>query len=214
MKRLADEVLDGIWSDYKAGIAVRNAVRKYGASMSTVTRHTIKLRMNGKLWEKRERMQAERDAGMPVKKIIEGGIPVDKEWLEAYRSNKAEIKELKYKLAHLADDDSLIGNSVILDYHKGYPQPQSVVGRDLNLEQRRRERWEALIGKLQAEVDEVEQWIDGIPDGLTRRCFRMVYVDGLSYRSVGRKLHIDWSYVGKKIGRYLQLSTDSTDSTL
>lgn len=69
MKRLTDEVLDGIWSDYKAGMAVRNVARKYGVSMSTVTRHTVKLRMNGKLWEKREQMQAERDAGIPVKKI-------------------------------------------------------------------------------------------------------------------------------------------------
>lgn len=124
---------------------------------------------------------------------------MDKERLEAYRSNKAEIKELKYKLAHLAGDDSLIGNSVILDYRKGYPQPQSVVGRDLDLEQRRRERWEALIGKLQAEVDEVERWIDGIPDGLTRRCFRMVYVDGMTQQKVAMKLHLSQSAVSYRM---------------
>jgi DNA-directed RNA polymerase specialized sigma24 family protein len=124
---------------------------------------------------------------------------MDKERLEAYRSNKAEIKELKYKLAHLAGDDSLIGNSVILDYRKGYPQPQSVVGRDLDLEQRRRERWEALIGKLQAEVDEVERWIDGIPDGLTRRCFRMVYVDGMTQQKAAMKLHLSQSAVSYRM---------------
>lgn len=129
---------------------------------------------------------------------------MDKERLEAYRSNKAEIKELKYKLAHLAGDDSLIGNSVILDYRKGYPQPQSVVGRDLDLEQRRRERWEALIGKLQAEVDEVERWIDGILDGVTRRCFRMVYVDGLTQRQAARKVHLSQTAISYRMRKELE----------
>lgn len=139
---------------------------------------------------------------------------MDKEKLEAYRSKKAEIKELEYKLAHLAGSESLIGNSVILDYNKGYPRPQSIVGYDHNLEERRRERWQKQLEKLQAEVDEVGAWIEAIPDSMTRRCFRMAYVEGLSYRKIALKLHIDWSYVGKKIHQYLQLSTNSTNSTL
>ena len=94
--------------------------------------------------------------------------------MEAHRSNLAEIKELQYKLEHLAGDESLIGNSVILDYRKGYPRPQSVVGYDYALEKSRRERWTKRIGELQAEVDAVEVWIEAIPDSLTRRCFRMV----------------------------------------
>ena len=45
-----------------------------------------------------------------------------RERLEAYRSNRDEIKELKYKLEHLGEGDSLIGNDVIFDYRKGYPR--------------------------------------------------------------------------------------------
>lgn len=134
--------------------------------------------------------------------------------MEAHRSNLAEIKELQYKLEHLAGDESLIGNSVILDYRKGYPRPQSVVGYDYALEKSRRERWTKRIGELQAEVDAVEAWIEAIPDSLTRRCFRMVYVDGMTYRQAGRKLNMDWSGVGKKISNYLKVSTNSTKSTL
>lgn len=134
--------------------------------------------------------------------------------MEAHRSNLAEVRELKYKLEHLTGNESLISNSVILDYRKGYPQPQSVVGYDLNLERQRRARWTARLAQLQAEVNEVETWIEAIPDGVTRRCFRMVYVDGMSLRQVGSKLHMDWSYVGKKINKYLQLSTNSTNSTV
>ena len=54
-----------------------------------------------------------------------------RERLKAYRSNRDEIKELKYKLDHLGEGDSLIGNDVIFDYRKGYPMPQAVVGYEL-----------------------------------------------------------------------------------
>lgn len=43
-----------------------------------------------------------------------------RERLEAYRSNRDEIKELKYKLDHLGEGDSLIGNDVIFDLQTGY----------------------------------------------------------------------------------------------
>ena len=81
---------------------------------------------------------------------------MDKQRLEAYRSNLAEIKELEKNLADLPGSDSLIGNSVIMDYRRGYPQPQSVVGYDYELESIRRDRWEKRKAKLQAEVNEVE----------------------------------------------------------
>ena len=121
---------------------------------------------------------------------------MDKQRLEAYRSNKAEILELTHKLATLAGSESLVGSSVILDGTKGYLRPQSVVGYDYDLEQRRRERWEARIGKLQAEVDEVEAWIEAIPDGLTRR---MVYVDGLTQQKVAMKVHLSQSAVSYRM---------------
>lgn len=53
-----------------------------------------------------------------------------KEQLEEYKSKKAEIQELQYKLDHLGEGDSMIGNSVINDYRTGHPRPQSVVGVD------------------------------------------------------------------------------------
>lgn len=129
---------------------------------------------------------------------------MDKQRLEAYRSNLAEIKELNRKLADLPGSDSLIGNSVIMDYRRGYPQPQSVVGYDYDLESSRRERWEKRKAKLQAEVNEVEEWIEAIPDGLTRRCFRMVYCDGMSQNKVSKKLHMDQATVSRKISQFLK----------
>ena len=126
----------------------------------------------------------------------------------------AEIAELKRKLAELPGNESLIDNSVILDYRKGYPQPQSVVGYDYDLEQRRRERWTKRMAKLQEEVDEVERWIEAIPDGVTRRCFRMVYCDGMTQRQVAKKLHMDKSTVGRKIDGFLKVAPNAPNAPL
>lgn len=128
-----------------------------------------------------------------------------REKLEAYRSNLDEIKELEIKLQELQGSESLIGNSVILDYRRGYPQPQSVVGYDYDLEQRRRERWEKRLGELRAEVDEVESWIEVIPDSLTRRIFRMYYCEGMKQGKIAKKVHLSQAAVSKKISGFGQM---------
>ena len=71
-----------------------------------------------------------------------------RERLEAYRSNRDEIKELKYKLEHLGEGDSLIGNDVIFDYRKGYPRAQAIVGHDYELGAKRRKRYETQMRNL------------------------------------------------------------------
>ena len=127
-----------------------------------------------------------------------------RERLEGYRSCKEEIRELQYKLAHLGEGDSLIGNDVVFDYRTGYPKPQSVVGYDYELERLRKERWEKLIDKLQSEVTEVEQWVEDIPDSLTRRIFQMYYIDGLKQSRISKKVHLSQSKISEKISKYLQ----------
>ena len=126
--------------------------------------------------------------------------------LREYRRNRDEIVELQQKLRELPGSESLIGNSVVLDYRRGYPQPRSIVGYDHGLEERRRERWTKRIELLQAEVDAVERWIEAIPDGVTRRIFRMIYVEGMTQRKVAKKMHMDQSGISKKISAFLKLS--------
>ena len=131
-------------------------------------------------------------------------VGMTRERLEGYQSCKEEIRELQYKLAHLGEGDSLIGNDVVFDYRTGYPKPQSVVGYDYELERRRKERWEKLIDKLQSEVTEVEQWVEDIPDSLTRRIFQMYYIDGLKQSRISKKVHLSQSKISEKISKYLQ----------
>ena len=108
------------------------------------------------------------------------------------------------RLAGLTSDEGLVGNSVIMDYRTGYPRPQTVVGFDYDLYEKRKARWTKCLEQLQKEVDEVEEWIEAIPDGMTRRCFRMVYIDGLTQHQVAKRVHLDRSRVSRKMDDYLK----------
>lgn len=131
-------------------------------------------------------------------------MEMTRERLEGYRSCKEEIRELQYKLAHLGEGDSMIGNDVILDYQTGYPRPQSVVGYDDKREERLRKTYESRIAKLQAECAEVEQWVEAIPDSLTRRIFRMYYIDRMNQGKIAKKVHLSQSQVSRKIDGFLK----------
>lgn len=131
-------------------------------------------------------------------------MEMTKKKLEEYKSKKAEIKELQYKLSHLGAGDSLIGNDVIMDYRKGYPIPQSVVGYDFEKEKRLRESYEKRIQKLRTECLEVEMWIEDIPDSLIRRIFRMHYVDGMTQKEISKIIHLDRSRISRKIDDFLK----------
>ena len=129
-----------------------------------------------------------------------------KKKLENYRSKKAEIRELEQKLRNLNESDSMIGHDTILDYRTGYPRPQSVVGVDWDKYCDLKESYQSLLNKLRTECDDVEKWVNQLPDGNDiRRIFRMHYIDGMSQRKVGKKVHLSQSEVSKKISQFLKL---------
>lgn len=130
---------------------------------------------------------------------------MEREQLERYRSQKEEIRELRYKLEHLGAGDSLVGNSTIFDYSTGFPRPQAVVGYDYEKERRLRERYETRLAKLQADCEETEQWIEAVSDSQTRRIFRMYYLEGETQQKIGKRLHLDQSSVSRKIENFLKL---------
>ncbi|MCM1155540.1 MAG: hypothetical protein NC392_09300 [Roseburia sp.] len=132
-------------------------------------------------------------------------IDLTKESLEAYRSKKEEIKELQYKLQHLNEGDIMIGYDTILDYRKGYPVPQAVVSVDWEKVDRTVSRYEKRIEVLARECEEIEIYIESITDSLTRRIFRMYYLDGLSQRRISKQIHMSQAGISKKIAIFLKL---------
>lgn len=141
-------------------------------------------------------------------------MDITKELLQGYRSKKDEIQELDYILKNRWRDEGLIGNDVIFDYSKGYPMPQSVVGFDQEKYERLQDRDQRQKEQLEQECEEVEEWVEAIPDSLIRRIFRMYFLDGKKQKEVAKAVHMDRSSISKKIDDYLQLSHNSHDSHL
>lgn len=131
-------------------------------------------------------------------------IEVTKEMLESYRSKKEEIKELQYKLRHLGEGDSMVGNDTIFDYRSGYPQPQAVVGTDWKKVSRTEQLYRKKISELEMECQRVEEFIEEIKDSMTRRIFRMYYIEGMSQKAIGKKVHMDRSRISRKIDVFLK----------
>ena len=134
-----------------------------------------------------------------------GGIVLTKEFLESYRSKKAEIRELQDILLYGFGGDSMFGNDTILDYRKGYPVPQAVVGVDWNKVDRTERRYKKRIEILKKECEDVEQFIDEIPDSLTRRIFRMYFIDNMTQKEISKIIHVERSNISKKIDKFLSL---------
>ena len=127
-----------------------------------------------------------------------------RERLEAYKSMQDEIRELKCKLQYLEEGDSMIGNSTINDYRSGYPVPRAVVGVDWDKMNRLHERYMNRIAKLQKECELVEEYIESIDDSLTRRIFRMYYLEGMKQKTISAVVHLDRSRVSRKIDDFLK----------
>ena len=130
-------------------------------------------------------------------------MEMTRERLEAYRSEKDEIVELKYKLVHLGEGDSLIGSDTIFNYRTGFPKPQTVVGYDYNRERELRNTYRKRIERLEAKCAEVEQWVEAIPDSLTRRIFRMYFLEGIKQKKIAKSVHLSQSKISEKISDFL-----------
>lgn len=137
-----------------------------------------------------------------------------REQLESYKSKKAEIQELQYKLSHLGEGDSMIGNDTIFDYRTGYPRPQAVVGVDWEKMGRLSDRYHKRIETLTAECEKVEEWIEDISDSLMRRIFRMYFVDGLTQKQIGNVIHLDKSRISRRIDDFIKNAPKATNATL
>nr|DAD89754.1 MAG TPA: Protein of unknown function (DUF722) [Siphoviridae sp. ctWDo30] len=130
--------------------------------------------------------------------------PMTKERLEKYISCKEEITELEYLLAHLGEGDTMIDNDVIYDYQTGFPRPQTVVGFDQKKYEQRKRRYEKRKLMLEKECEEIEEFVEAIPDSLTRRIFRMYFINGIDQQSVADRVHLDRSRISRRIDEYLK----------
>lgn len=135
----------------------------------------------------------------------ENKVEMTRKRLEIYRSEKQEIEELRQKLKSLSPD-AYTGHDTILDYRTGFPVPYAVVGTDIQTYWVRKNSLEKEIVCLEQRCQEVEQWVEEIPDSKIRRMFRLYYIDGNNQKNVAKQLFMDRSTISKKINNYLQIT--------
>ncbi len=127
-----------------------------------------------------------------------------KKQLEQYKSKKEEIRELEAYISKLGSSESLMGSSTVFDYRSGYPQPQAVVGVDRAEYWKRKEKYEKKIQELKADCEEAERFVEGIEDSLTRRIFRMYFLEGARQEDIAAAVHIHRSRISRKISDFLK----------
>lgn len=127
-----------------------------------------------------------------------------KERLKQYKAMQVEIQELKYKLNNFCKDD-VTGNDVIMDYRKGYPMPQSVIGVDWRKRERIEERNRKRLEKLEKECEEIEIFIDSIEESRTRCIFELSFINGETQKEIGKRLFLEQSAISKIIDNFLKV---------
>lgn len=130
--------------------------------------------------------------------------------LESYQANKRLVERNKEKI----EDEKCNEIPVVMGKVKGsshdFPyiaQRFSVQMRDpveADKSNRRIVRWEQEIKQAEKEMEEVEQFINGIEDVRHREIFTYRYIDGMKQVAVGDKVGYSKGRVSQIISKYLK----------
>lgn len=144
-------------------------------------------------------------------------MEITKEQLEEYRSKKAEIKELDYKLNNRWKSEYMLGADTIFDYSKGYPIPQAVIGFDQKKYESQQNSDLRRKTRLEKECEEIENFVNNIESSTTRRIFQLYYLDGAkkpTQKEVGKKVFLNRSNVSRKIDEFLKNAHNAQNAHL
>lgn len=124
--------------------------------------------------------------------------------LEQLRSLKVEIKTLSEEIARA--EQSMMMDTVIGSRHE-IPYDQKIIvitGLDQRKSMRLREKLSAACRQLQILLEEIEEWIESLPDPEMRVILRLYYRNGLTQREIGAELGYDRSVVSRRLNEFLR----------
>lgn len=121
---------------------------------------------------------------------------MEKKILKKHKRNKAElavidrtldrlydqlesVEEVSGKVTKSGDDFPYIEEHITV--RMADPQKADPIKERIRKKEKRKK-------KLEAEILEVEKFIEGIPEGIDRQIFEMVYLDGLSQQEAGGEI--------------------------
>lgn len=138
---------------------------------------------------------------------------MDKQKLKKYIPNKARLKRIEERISELCETEpagevmgKVRGSSKDFPYTEVrtsvmIPDPDEQERINKQIRKKEAERLQVL-----AEIQEVEEFLDGIEDAEIKEIFELLYVEGKKQKEAADILHIDRSYVSKKINNFLKLS--------
>ena len=138
---------------------------------------------------------------------------MDKQKLKKYIPNKARLERIEERISELCETEpagevmgKVRGSSKDFPYTEVrtsvmIPDPDEQERINKQIRKKEAERLHVLV-----EIQEVEEFLDGIEDAEIKEIFELLYVEGKKQREVAKQFNIDRSYVSKKINGYLKLS--------
>lgn len=140
---------------------------------------------------------------------------MNREKLRHHKKNKAELASVILALDRLqeklgyAEEEYIVSGKVkkssddfpYIEEHLTVKVPDPKRTEPVRARIREKERRKA---ELEAEIQEVELFISGLPEGMDKQIFEMVYLDGLSQQKAGEAVGYTQSMVSKVIKGYLK----------
>lgn len=145
---------------------------------------------------------------------------MDKKSLMEYQKLKREQELLARRINTLKDRDVPVVTGKVKASSKDFPYTEHRVSvqmavpeaadrikRMLRIYQNRQER-------IEKQMLEIEEFIDGIKDVEIRQIFELRFMEGRKQAYIATVMHLERSSVSKKITAYLQLSHNSQKSVI
>ncbi len=136
---------------------------------------------------------------------------MDKQKLKKYIPNKARLKRIDARISELCETEpagevmgKVRGSSKDFPYTEVrtsvmIPDPDEQERINKQIRKKEAERLHVL-----AEIQEVEEFLDGIEDAEIKEIFELLYVDGKKQREVADIVCIDRSRISRKVSDYLK----------
>lgn len=136
---------------------------------------------------------------------------MDRKRLKEYRAIEAAIKSIKKDIERTARridtakripaSDSVKGSSTEFPYIETV---QRIQGYNIREEEKLLARLRRKEAELQDEIAKLEEWLEGVEDGLTYSILRLKLRNGLSDAEIGRELGYSRSRITQIINDYLK----------
>lgn len=115
--------------------------------------------------------------------------------LDKLREQLSGVEIVSGKVTKSSDDFPYIEEHMTVQVAE--PKRADPIKKRIHAKERRKE-------KLEGEIEEVEDFINRMPEGIEKEIFGMVFLDGFSQKEVGETLGYTQSMISKVISNYLK----------